>query len=54
MADELNHTENAVQVAVHRMRRRYGELLRREIAQTVSDPDEIENEIRDLFDALGS
>jgi RNA polymerase sigma-70 factor (ECF subfamily) len=39
-------------VTVHRLRRRYGELLRTEIAQTVSSPEEIEDELRDLFAAL--
>jgi RNA polymerase sigma-70 factor (ECF subfamily) len=41
-----------VQVAVHRLRRRYGELLRAEIAHTVSRPEEIDEEIRRLFAAL--
>ena len=39
-------------VAAHRLRRRYGELLRREIASTLVDPAEVEDEIRDLFAAL--
>ena len=38
----------AVDVAVHRLRRRYGELLREEIAHTVSQPGEVEEEIRHL------
>ena len=42
----------AVQVAVHRLRRRYGELLRQEIAQTVSSPAEVDEELRHLFSAL--
>jgi len=41
-----------VRVAVHRLRRRYRELLRDEIAQTVSTEEEIDQEIRDLFSAL--
>lgn len=52
VAAELGMTEGAVKVAVHRLRRRYRELLRDEIAQTVSTEDEIDQEIRDLFAAL--
>jgi RNA polymerase sigma factor (sigma-70 family) len=54
LAAELNMSEGAVKVAVHRLRRRYRELLRAEIEETVADPDEIDREIRDLFSALGS
>jgi len=53
-AAELDMAESAVRVAVHRLRRRYRELLRDEIAQTVTSDDQIEEEIRDLFAALGS
>jgi DNA-directed RNA polymerase specialized sigma24 family protein len=52
--DELGLSEGAVKVAVHRLRRRYRELLREEIGRTVATPDEIEEEIRELFAALGS
>jgi len=52
VASELDMSENAVKVAVHRLRRRYRELLRDEIAQTVSTEAEIDEEIRDLFAAL--
>jgi RNA polymerase sigma-70 factor (ECF subfamily) len=54
LAARLDMTEGAVKVAVHRLRRRCGELLREEIARTVAGPDEVEEELRDLFDALGS
>ena len=47
-------TEGAVKVAVHRLRRRYRELLKEEIAQTVADPAEIDDELRELFAAVGS
>jgi len=53
-AAELDMTEGAVRVAIHRLRRRYRELLRDEIAQTVTSDDQIDEEIRDLFAALGS
>ena len=54
VAARLGTTEGAVRVAVHRMRRRYGDLLREEIAATVDDPSEVDDEIRSLFAALGS
>src|SRR5262249_9488596 len=53
-ADELGLSEGAVKVAVHRLRGRYRELLREEIGRTVATSDEIEEEIRELFAALGS
>jgi len=52
IAAELNMTEGAVKVAVHRMRGRYREILREEIARTVGHPDDIDEEIRGLFAAL--
>jgi RNA polymerase sigma-70 factor (ECF subfamily) len=53
-AEELGVTEGAVKVAVHRLRRRYRELLKEEIARTVTDPAEIDEELRELFAAVGS
>jgi len=53
VAANLQMSEAAVKVAVHRLRRRYRELLREEIGRTVHQPAEIEAEIRDLFTALG-
>lgn len=50
----LGMSEGAVKVAVHRLRARYREVLREEIAQTVSGPEEIEEELRHLFAALGN
>jgi hypothetical protein len=52
-AAELGLSEGAVKVAVHRLRKRYRELLREEIAHTVEDPGQVEDEIRALFAALG-
>jgi RNA polymerase sigma-70 factor (ECF subfamily) len=52
IAGRLGMTDGAVRVAVHRLRRRYGALLRAEIAATVSDPAEIDDEIQALFAAL--
>jgi RNA polymerase sigma-70 factor (ECF subfamily) len=44
--------EGTVKVAVHRLRRRYGELLRAEIGNTVNDPHEVEDEVRHLISVL--
>jgi DNA-directed RNA polymerase specialized sigma24 family protein len=46
--------EGTVKVAVHRLRRRYGELLRAQIAQTVEDPREVEDEVRHLIATLSN
>lgn len=54
LARRLAMSEGAVKVAAHRLRKRYGELLREEIARTVQSPDELEDEIRCLFAALRS
>ncbi len=48
----LGLSEGAVKVAVHRLRLRYRELLREEIADTVERRDQVEQELRDLFAAL--
>ncbi len=53
LAKNLGLTEAALKMAVSRMRQRYGELLRAEIGNTVSDPAEVEEELRALFQALG-
>jgi RNA polymerase sigma-70 factor (ECF subfamily) len=53
-AAELATTEGAVRVAVHRLRRRYRELVREEIAQTVAGPEDVDEELRHLFAALRS
>jgi RNA polymerase sigma-70 factor (ECF subfamily) len=41
-----------VKVAVHRLRRRYRDLLRSEIAQTVADPETVEDELKYLLAVL--
>ena len=53
IARELDMKEGALRVALHRMRRRLGSLLRQEVAQTVASDDEVESEIRNLVQALG-
>jgi RNA polymerase sigma factor (sigma-70 family) len=45
-------SEGAVKVAAHRLRQRYRELLREEIANTVAGPEEVEEELKHLFAAL--
>ena len=52
VASVLGITEGAVKVAVHRMRRRYRELLREEIVQTVDSPQEVDDELTLLLAAL--
>jgi RNA polymerase sigma-70 factor (ECF subfamily) len=49
LATRLGTTENAVKMAVHRLRKRYGGLLRAEIADTVANPQEVEEEIHHLI-----
>ena len=52
LAAKLGTTEGALKMAVSRMKQRYGELLREEIADTVSSPGEVDEELRSLFAAL--
>lgn len=54
IAAELRMSESAFKVAVHRLRQRYGELVRAEIAQTVHTAEEAEEELRYLFAVLRS
>ena len=49
---KLGLNENAVKQEVHRMKKRFGELLRAEIAHTVGHPDEVDEEIRYLIDVV--
>jgi len=52
VAAELSMSEGTVRVAVHSLRQRFGQFLREEIADTVDDPDDVDDEIRSLFAAL--
>jgi RNA polymerase sigma-70 factor (ECF subfamily) len=54
VAARLGVTETALYSAIHRLRRRYGEVLRREVAHTVARPEEIEEELRHLVRVLSS
>lgn len=49
----LGLSEGAVKVAVHRLKQRYRDRLRAVIAETVDTPADVDDEIRDLFAALG-
>ena len=52
VGESLKMDEGAVRVAVHRLRKRYRELLREEIAQTLTDSAQVEEELRSLRAAL--
>jgi RNA polymerase sigma-70 factor (ECF subfamily) len=51
-AKSMETSEGAAKVAVYRLRVRYREMIRSEIAQTVDSPDDVEDEIRRLFDVM--
>jgi len=52
LAREMKTSEGALKVAIHRLRKRYRELFRQEIADTVADPAEVESELRYLATVL--
>ena len=52
LSRKLQTTEGALKVAVHRLRQRYREMLREAIADTVSRPEEVEEELRHLLQAV--
>lgn len=51
VATDLGMTETAIKTAVHRLRQRYGQCLRAEIAETVGSDDEVDDEVRHLLQA---
>ena len=53
-AERLDMSEGAIKVAVHRMRQRYGGILRAEIAETVLEEEEVEAELRELLRAVST
>jgi len=53
-ADQLGTTEAAVKMMVHRLRKRFGLLLREEIARTVARSDDIDDELKYLLSVLRS
>ena len=52
LAREMSLSEGALKVAIHRLRKRYRELFRQEIADTVADPAEVGSELRYLAAVL--
>jgi len=52
LAREMNMSEGALKVAIHRLRKRYRELFRQEIADTVANPADVESELRFLATVL--
>lgn len=54
VSESLDMTENAIKVAVHRLRKRCGLILREEISQTVTSESEVDEELREMFVTLGS
>ena len=52
LAPQMNTSEGAIKVAIHRLRKRYRELVRQEIADTVADPADVESELRHLAAVL--
>jgi RNA polymerase sigma-70 factor (ECF subfamily) len=54
IASHLGLSEGAVKVAAHRMRQRFRQLLRAEIANTVADPNEVDAELQYLFEVIAS
>ena len=51
---DLGLSEGAVKVAVHRLRQRYGAILRAEVAETVSGDQDVDAELRDLLRAVST
>ncbi|MGO4884358.1 MAG: RNA polymerase sigma factor [Bryobacteraceae bacterium] len=54
LAREMNTSEGALKVAIHRLRKRYRDLFRQEIADTVADPAAVESELRYLAAVLST
>src|SRR4029453_6171501 len=52
LAREMGTSEGALKVAIHRLRKRYRDVFRQEIAETVADADDVESELRYLAAAL--
>jgi RNA polymerase sigma factor (sigma-70 family) len=53
ISGHLNLSEGSVKVAVHRLRQRFRELLRAEVAHTVARPEDIDGELRHLISVAG-
>jgi len=53
IAESLRTTEGAARVAIHRLRRRFRESFRQAVADTVSSPEELETEMREVLAVVG-
>ncbi len=54
LASELSSSAGAVKVALHRMRSKFGDILRAVVAETVEDPNDVDGELNELLQALKS
>jgi RNA polymerase sigma-70 factor (ECF subfamily) len=54
LGSELGMSEGAIKAAIHRLRRRYRELLRANVSHTLADPKEVDDEIRFLLNSLSA
>src|SRR5262249_44551648 len=52
IATTLGLSNGAVRVAIHRLRQRFREILREEIAQTVVEPDDVDDELKHLIEIV--
>jgi RNA polymerase sigma factor (sigma-70 family) len=52
VAEKLKIGQGAVKTLIHRLRKRHGQILREEVSRTVTDPEEVDDEIRALCDAV--
>ena len=54
VADHFKLSEGVIKVTVHRMRQRYRDLLRAEVADTVADPSDVDDELRHLISVVSA
>jgi RNA polymerase sigma-70 factor (ECF subfamily) len=52
VAAELGTSEGAVKSSIHRLRQRFGQLLRAEIGETVSRPEDVDDEVKHLLGVI--
>jgi RNA polymerase sigma-70 factor (ECF subfamily) len=52
VGEELGMSETAIKTAVHRLRRRFGTLLREAVAETVAEPGDVDDEVRHLLGVI--
>ena len=54
IAADLGMKEGAIKVAIHRLRERYGQMLRLQIAKTIEDPASVQQELKYLFEVISN